>query len=406
MPRPSGAHPKLLLWERLRVISGRRGIWLFIPVLVSLLILAGCTGRDLISWGSGWTPTAVSDGVVYVGTRDGRVMALDANRNGNLRGEEQVKWRFAPEGDERVGGVFGAPAVGEEFVYVADRGNGDGDGARLYALRKDRGSDGAIRSDMGEWRKDVGGAVVGGPALADGLVLIGSDDGNLSAYYTAGDTPGRLAWRFATDGQIWSTPVVDDGVAYFGSMDRHVYAVLTIGDRAGEEVWRYETGGAVVSRPLQLDGMLIVGSFDKKLYALDSTDGRFLWSFGGTDWFWAGPVSDGEYIFAPSMDGTVYALDKEGSPVWSAPFKAESPVVSTPVLIDDMLVVATDGGKLHLLGTSDGGEREVFKDLQGGRVKAPLSREDNVVFIGAENSTVRGMNVERWSEVWQISTRE
>ena len=389
-----------------QVEAGRKKIWLFFPVLVSLLILAGCTGRDLISWGSGWTPTSVSDGVVYVGTRDGEVLALDANRNGNLRGAEQVKWRFSPEGDGQLGGIFGAPAVGEEYVYVADRGNRDGNGARLYALRKDRGSDGAIRSDMGEWGKNVGGAVVGGPALAEGLVLIGSDDGNLSAYSTAGDTPGRLSWRFATDGQIWATPVVEDGIAYFGSMDRHVYAVLATGDRAGEDVWSYETGGAVVSRPLLLDGMLIVGSFDKKLYALDSTDGTVLWSFGGNDWCWAGPVSDGEHIFAPSMDGTVYALDKNGSPVWPAPFKAESPVVSTPVLTDDMLVVATDGGKLHLLGAGDGSEREVFKDLLGGRVKAPLSREDNMVFIGAENSTVRGMNVERWAEVWQISTRE
>ena len=374
--------------------------------MVVLLILTGCTGRDLISWGSGWTPAAVSDGVVYVGTRDGEVLALDANRNGNLRGDEQVKWRFSPEGDEQLGGVFGAPAVGEKFVYVADRGNKDGNGARLYALRKDRGSDSTIRSDMEEWTKEVGGAVVGGPVLTGGLVLMGSDDGNLSAYYTAGDTPGRLAWRFATDGQIWATPVVDDGIAYFGSMDRRVYAVHTTGDEAGKEIWSYETGGAVVSQPLKLDGMLIVGSFDKKLYALDSTDGTFLWSFVGDDWFWAAPVSDGEHIFAPSMDGTVYALDKYGGPVWPVPFRAESPIVSTPVLIEDMLVVATDGGKLHLLGTGDGSEREVFKDLQGGRVKAPLSREDNVVFVGTEDSTLRGINVERWAEVWQISTRE
>ena len=404
MPRSFSVHPTLLPWRRL---PGRRGIWLFSPVLLAaLLILTGCTGRDLISWGEGWTPAAVSDGVVYVGTRDGDILALDANRNGNLRGDEQVKWRFSPEGDARLGAIFGAPAVGEEYVYVADRGNRDGTGARLYALRKDRGSDGVIRSDMGEWGKDVGGAVVGGPALADGLVLIGSDDGNLSAYYTAGDTPGRLAWRFSTGGQIWTTPLVEDGIAYFGSMDRHIYAVLTTGDRAGDEVWSYETGGAVLSKPLQLDGMLIIGSFDKKLYALDSTDGTFLWSFAANDWLWAGPVSDGEYIYASSMDGTVYALDKNGNPIWPVPFKAESPVVSTPVLIDDMLVVATDGGKLHLLRTSDGSEREVFKDLLGGRVKAPLSREDNVVFIGAEDSTVRGMNVERWAEVWQISTRE
>ena len=254
-------------------------------------------------------------------------------------------------------------------------------------------------------------------AEAEGLVLVGSDDGNLYAFHTNGDTPGKMAWRFPTGARIWSTPVVRDGMVYFGSMDRHVYALrleegLSLASRL---LWKYKTGGAVVAKPLLVDGpngrMVIVGSFDKKLYALkaDTSNpaGELAWAqpFKGSGWFWAGAVSDGSTIFAPSMDGTVYALDKRGFPVWLVPFKAESPIVSTPVVVGDNLVVATDKGKLHLLSASDGTKLEVSKDLES-RVKAPLAQDGAMVFVGVQDKTVRGVDAEQWAEVWQISTKK
>ena len=389
------------------------GLILF--VLLSVLVLAGCTGRSLISWKPGWSGSAVSEGVVYVGTRQGDIWALDANQSRSGTAVDQVKWRFSPVKDDRLGGVFGAPAVGTEFIYVGDKGDRDGENGRLYALRKDRESNSDVRLDKGEWVKLILGGIVGGPALAEaeGLVLVGSDDGNLYAFETTGDAIGR-AWTFPTGGQIWSTPVVEDGVVYFGSMDHYVYAVSL---DQGTLLWKYRTGGAVVSTPLLLDGLVIVGSFDRKLYALkantSSREGELVWPqpFEGDDWFWAGPVSDGEYIFAPSMDGTVYAVDKRGDPIWLVPFKADSPIVSTPVIVegvgkDDALVVATDSGQLYLLSSRTGEKLAVLMDL-GSRIKAPLSREGNMVFVGVEKDAVVGVNVKRWGiPAWRVSTKK
>ena len=69
------------------------------------------------------------------------------------------------------------------------------------------------------------------------------------------------------------------------------------------------------------------------------------------------------------------------------------------------MVVATDEGRLHLLSADSGEETGSFKDL-GGRVKAPLSRAGAMVFVGVEDSTVRGVNVELWQEVWKVSTKK
>jgi len=386
-------------------------------LLVFVLVLTGCTGRSLIAWGSGWSATAASDGTVYVGTRQGEILALYANKNGRLKAEEQVKWRFSPEKDQRLGGVFSMPAVGEEHIYVGDRGDADGKNGKLYALRKDR-SPGSNTLESGEWKKDIEGAIVGGAALAEaeGLVLVGSNDGYLYAFDTTGDTTSKMAWRFPTGGRIWATPVVWDGVVYFGSMDHYVYALtLEAGLNLSKRLlWKYKTGGAVVSTPLLLDGpkgpMVIIGSFDKKLYALkartSNPGGEMVWPqpFEGDDWFWAGAVSDGKYIFAPSMAGTVYALDTGGASVWAERFEEKSPVVSTPVIVEGKVVVATDKGKLHLLRASDGEELEVSKELDS-RVKAPLSHDGTMVFVGAEDKTVRGVDVEKWAEVWRLPAK-
>ena len=383
-----------------------------LAMLLSLVVLASCTGRSLISWGSGWTATAASEGVVYVGTRQGQILAIDATSSARTRGREQVevKWRFAPEEEGALEGVFGMPATGKDFIYVADRGDRDGENGKLYALRKDRDESGSsLQTNRGEWKKDIPGAMVGGPALAEseGLVIVASDDNNIYAFDGTGDSPGKLQWRFSAEGQIWSTPTVGEGALYFGSMDRHVYA-LSLEDglnQASRLMWKYKTDGAIVARPLFHDGMVIVGSFDKNLYALDAKTGAVRWSFKGDDWIWAGAVTDGEQIIAATMEGTVYALDKDGGLVWSFFSEPKSPIVSTPVVVGDEVVVASDSGKLHLLSAGSGEKLEVSKDLDG-RIKAPLTADGDMVFVGVENSTVHGVDVEQWVEAWQISTKE
>ena len=386
-------------------------------VLASSLVLAGCMGGGLIAWGKGWSPTAVASSgdkvTVFVGTRDGELMALDVNR-------EQELWRITIEtvgersgsllglfggGREEMRGVFGPPAVGAERVYVGVKGDSDGENGKIYAVNRD--------GTGVDWSTPIDGGIVGGLALAEaeGLVLVGSDDGNLYAFDT---TSGVLIWSFPTGDQIWSTPVVRDGIVYFGSMDRNVYA-LALGDELDQEsrlLWKYRTGGSVVAIPLLLDQMVIIGSVDKKLYALDSRDGQFLWSFPTDGWLWAGAVSDGKRIYASTMAGSVYALSKDGRPAWGSPFNAESPIVSTPVIVDDRIVVGTDGRKLYLLSTDSGEGTSLHLES---RVKAPLSKQGDKVFVGLEADEViivdvqtreaRGVEVRSLKEVWHIPTK-
>ena len=403
------------------------GPWhLLLGMALLAFALTGCTGRDVIGTARGWTPVTVSDGVVYAASRDGNVLALDSKALDEDEDAEPI-WEYTPSKENGLGSVFGPPAVGEEFVYVGGSFD-DGDLGRLVALRKDRESSGRI--EEGEWEVDLPGAIIGGPALAPGLVLVGSEDGNLYAFNTrdpreGSEDPelGERLWTFPTEGlrkgkskdkRIWSTPIVADGVVYFGAMDDFFYAVsLEEGLRANERLlWKFETDGAIITTPLVLDNKVIFGSFDREFYALDTSDnGRLLWSFKADNWFWAGPVTDGRRVFASSMDGKVYALplDRQDGdePEWVQDLGKT--ITATPFLALDSLVVVTEEGIISLIDTSDGEVEERPIELPKD-VRASLSGEGEEgvprVYLGDRDGVVRSLDVDRWRIRWTFNTRE
>ena len=148
-PRPTTASP-------------RSRLVLLLPSLALLaLVLAGCTGRDIIGLAEGWTPVAVADGAVYVGSRSGEVLALNSQA---LDKDERLGpiWKYEPREENRLGSIFGTPAVSDTHVYLGSA-HTDAETGRLLALRRDRQSNNQIQSD--EWEKTVEGAIVGGPVL-------------------------------------------------------------------------------------------------------------------------------------------------------------------------------------------------------------------------------------------------
>ncbi len=358
----------------LRDTRGRPVIFALCAVLL-ILATAGCA-RSLGGDIKGWSPATGSKGLVYVGTKQGEVLALADNGFGD------VSLKFASA--EFIPAIHNSFVIGESLVFASS--TADDEAGFLYALEKE----GLQLGERG-WREPVGPGpepepVIAGPALWNPpggdrqIVLVASEDGSLYAYDASPQDlvdqfRGRLLWSFATGDKIWSTPVIREGTAYFGSHDNNVYAVYLDEGRDTREKWRFATGGTVASRPLLFRDMVIVGSFDKKLYALNADDGTLRWTFEGDNWFWAGAVADEKTIFAPSMDGNIYALDAGGNLRWK--HQMGSAIVSTPVLTTRGLVVAGKNGKVSLLDTDPapfGQSQEISSfRLRDTEVKAPLS---------------------------------
>ena len=370
--------------------------WLLLILLLLLPLLGACGTRRFAA--QGWSGLVLSEETLYVGTRDGRIIALNPENGAPMLPGLTYPDPFGQ--DDKLGGIYSSPVLVGDTLYVAtyesrsehcegNRKQGKTPCGRLYGLPIRDSVGGSARLSAWSFPRfgQAGtGTLVGAPAVVEDTLLVGSSDGFL---YAVNVQDGSLEWTFETGGKIWSSSTVRDGVVYIGSLDHTLYAVDL---ESGSEVWRFETGGAIAGRPLVEDGKVYVGSFDRTLYALDAATGVMLWEFKGDQWFWAGPASDGATIYAATLGGTLYALDPNtGQEKWREPATTRGAIVVPPLVLPEHVVVATDAGLLSVIQKADGLE-EWGPDL-GASVRAPLVAKGDIVYISDLKNTVRAINV-------------
>jgi outer membrane protein assembly factor BamB len=89
------------------------------------------------------------------------------------------------------------------------------------------------------------------PAVANGVVYVGSEDENV---YALNASTGAKLWSFATGNFFISSPTVANGVVYVGTDDGNLYALNAT---TGAKVWSYTTGGTVES-PAVANGVVYI----------------------------------------------------------------------------------------------------------------------------------------------------
>ena len=185
----------------------------------------------------------------------------------------QLPWSFATGGQ-----IDSSPTVSNGLVYV---GSHDG---KVYALNASTGMVGEnseLHNDV-VWSFTSGNMIMfSSPAVADGVVYVGSYDSNV---YALNATKGAFIWSYKTGYSVVSSPAVSNGVVYVGSEDDNVYALNA---STGALIWKYATGGMImVSSPAVADGKVYIGSNDFNVYALDAANGSLVWKYPtGATWF-------------------------------------------------------------------------------------------------------------------------
>jgi len=216
---------------------------------------------------------AVVDGVVYVGSDDGNLYALDARTGAKL-------WAYTTGGP-----VESAPVVTDGVVYFG------ADDDNVYALRA---SNGALL-----WHYETG-SFVNGLAVTDGMVYATSQDHSI---YALSASNGARLWSFATGGPIYSAPAVANGVIYIGSDDTH--GVYALNARTGDELW--SGNGPVVSSPAVANGVVYVNSWYYEVYALDPRNGAVLWNYFIGEMIESSPTIANGVLYT-GIDAYVYAF--------------------------------------------------------------------------------------------------
>jgi outer membrane protein assembly factor BamB len=290
---------------------------------------------------------AIVDGVVYFGSNDGSLYAID-----QLTGLQ--KWSFPTKAR-----IPSSPAVADGLVYF---GSYDGNfyavdvstgrvqwkfrnaGERRYAATHLHGS-----LPVGEVMPDPFDVYLSSPAVWNGAVYFGSGDGNIYALNAA---TGTLKWKFQTGDVVHASPAIADGKLYIGSWDSYFYALDVA---TGKELWRFKTGEdpdihnqvGIQSSATVADGLVYFGCRDSNFYALDAATGQKRWSFPNDgSWVIGSPiVRDGMVYFATSDSALLKVVDAQtGAPLDSLKF--HWPVFGSPSIAGNTLYLPGQDGKL------------------------------------------------------------
>jgi eukaryotic-like serine/threonine-protein kinase len=126
-----------------------------------------------------------------------------------------------------------------------------------------------------------------------GVIITIPPSGDGYLYALNASTSTKL-WSYNTGKDVFSSPAVANGVVYIGSL---VHNVDALNASTGALLWSYTTGGAVGS-----------SSYDKKVYALKAKTGALLWSYTTDSGMYSSPAVSNGVLYVGSLEGGVYAF--------------------------------------------------------------------------------------------------
>jgi len=313
---------------------------------------AGVTKLKGIKWkfhtgGRVISSPAIANGVVFVGSTDSNLYAIDA-ASGSLKWKvETGSW--VNSSPAVAGGVVYFESYDSNF-YAVDAGTGQvkwkyqTGGEKRYAGKHLHHLEPAAESMPDPWD-----FYLSSPSVWNGVVYFGSGDG---AIYALDANNGALKWKFQTGDVVHSSPAIADGTLYIGSWDTYLYALDAVN---GKEKWCFKTGEdpelhnhvGIQASPAVADGIVYFGCRDANVYAVDTATGKKKWSFS-TDGSWvnnSAVVHEGRVYFGTSIPGILHAVDaKTGARVFQLP--TGSPVFASLAVAGSTLYMGNFAGSL------------------------------------------------------------
>ncbi|MEO8287529.1 MAG: PQQ-binding-like beta-propeller repeat protein [Chloroflexota bacterium] len=280
---------------------------------------------------------AVAGGIVYFSSGDQTLYAADA-RTGAER------WRFTIEDPNLPWSAFTNPVVAAGVVYVGSERDS------LFALD-------AITGHI-LWRTQVTGSIARTPAIADGMVFVGTQlhpGVDQTFFYGVDALTGRIKWRMLLEERLASSPAVVAGTVYFAGSAAGLYAVDA---QTGSIKWRFSKSGSLIVTAPAVAYDTVYITLDYSLYAIDTATGQERWRFEQERGALVSPSIAGDIVYFPVLGkwstsgaqqpGTLYAVGAHsGKPVWSLAISGS--IDNTVAIVDDVVYMKGDDGYLYAL---------------------------------------------------------
>lgn len=190
-------------------------------------------------------------------------------------------------------------------------------------------------------------------------------------------------------------------------------ATPAAGPSSAALMWTFPTGNIVYPSPIVIDGYVFIPSYDGTLYALDQYTGSLLWSFSTSGNIIGTPTVYQGMVFLSSKNGYVYALNEQtGAVVWEIVNDNLTPVTSSPVVADGLLFYGTfeapSSGFSELLAVHPQDGTILWKyDIPSEYVEGSPSVSDGRVFVGVgvpNPANVLALNDTTGKLLWSYNT--
>lgn len=258
-----------------------------------------------IDWDFHAPKPLLADGVLYVGSGDGGMNAVDPANGRRI-------WRFQAQGKIRSSAIVDGPRLifgsMDNFAYALER-----------------------KSGTQIWRVGTQGPIVAAPTMIGDTLVLGVSAGLIMGLDSGTGKPRWVMqpWLSAVD----SSAVPDVGTRFFiGSSDMRRVSYMDAKD--GSVIWRTDVFGAPWATPEVARDRIFVSAAGEMPYyagvdsvppypmknlgslsALDRKSGAIIWRWQIPDcpgaWlqgFVAAPAADGDLVVVGGVDGTLYGF--------------------------------------------------------------------------------------------------
>lgn len=279
---------------------------------------------------------AADGGRLYAADLKGVVQAFDAQNGASL-------WKL----DTGLR-LSGSPGVGEGTLVI-----GSLEGV-VVAINPDSGTE--------RWRAKVSSEVLAAPAIARGQAVVRAIDGRVFAFSA---TDGERRWVFdhgtpALTLRGNSAPVMAEGLVLLGYDSGQLVALR---GEDGVQVWEqtiaFGEGRSELERMIDIDGelaydsgQLYAAAFNAEIVGVSLDGGRPLWNREMSSY--AGVALSGKSLFVTDRDGVLWALDRDtGAALWKQDALTHR-WLTTPAVQGSHVVVGDFEGYLHWFDAASG----------------------------------------------------
>lgn len=318
------------------------------------------------------SPTVVG-GVVYAGSQDKNVYAVDA-----LSGK--LVWKFATSGS-----IEDSPAVAAGLLYI------ESDDGYVYCLN--------AQSGALNWQTPVGSnlhytyanlMLTSSPVVSDGMVYIGSLDGNL---YALNAESGAIVWKTPSGGPIECSPAYSDGAVFFTSQQPSTGMLFKLNADTGQVMWNFTIpynhsflgGTELLGSPSVAAGMVFASSDWGAYYAVNVESGQMVWDFvnpAATEFIVSSPIYVNGDLYIINIFNIMCLNAANGQMVWTA-YTGDELYVS-PSYADGKIYVATSERHIFVLDTTQGGKKIATGTTPSSSWSSPTIA-DGMLYIGCND---------------------